>query len=351
MEYFLGNSRKRKIVIDPLRGTAGGVSGGGLPPDPDGSLTPFDFTLGTKLIQTGFESNLILTDGVPSAQRADFSGIDNSVPVPNNWDVHLEQSGHVHDSRIYFENGTSADRLAEIVNSPKAGDGQGKVLHFQLSNAAIFRDGVPFKGRVQHSVSGVTGMKQIYFKTKMYLPPHMEDLKLYSGTLSWFTIAEWWNDQGSDPDPFRITVAIHKPNAAIGSALRFDIHGQERVGTKWAPGLQWHQTNTNFSIPTDTWMTMEYYVQEGGEPGTGAPEGRFVMVVTPEGGSSEIIFDIKKRTHHQDIGTGGAHGTFNGYEDFQVHKLYCGLKEITHMQSLGNTLDVYWDDFELWFQS
>ncbi len=351
VEYYKGSSRKIPIALDPLRGTASGVPSGGGGGGGESSLTPFDFSTATKLMQTGWEDDITITQQSPGNQNADIKGIDNSVPVPNNWDVHYEQSGHLHDSRIYYEDGNASDRFAEIVTSPIDAATRGKVLSFELTNAAILKNGVPYKGRAQLSVSQLTGLKEIYWKTDMLFPAETGNLRSFAGTLSWFTIAELWNNKGQSVDPFRLTVAIHKPKAAVGSALRFSIHGQEKEGARWFPGQIWEFTNDTFAIPDDKWMKIEYYCLEGGEPGGGSPVGRFVMVVTVEGESPEVIFDIKRATRHTLQGTGGTHSDFNGFEQIQTHKLYAGLKEITHMQSLGKKLRLYFDNFEIWYQS
>lgn len=347
MSKYKGRDRKRSKPFNRLTGTATGAGGSG----GSASLTPFDFTTGVKLFQTGWESSIALVPETPSTHFTSITGTDNSKAVPNNHQTNLVESGHVSSSRIWYEAGTNAQRLATIENSPLGGDGQGKVLHFELMDANILVAGARNKGRVQHAIGGVTGIKEFYIKTKMLFPASTGNLRSYSGTLSWFTILELFNDEGAAAElsPFRLSVSIHKPVATVGTPLRFYVHGQEKLGGSWGAGDKWEYTNTSYAIPDDQWITMEYYFLEGGEPGTGAPEGRFVMVCTPSGEAAQVIFDVRRNMRHKLQGTSG-HEAINGFNNIQPHKLYMGLKEIDHLLSIPTTANLYFDDFEIWYK-
>jgi len=113
--------------------------------------------------------------------------------------------------------------------------------------------------------------------------------------------------------------------------ISFFEGGRQKYTTIWA------ETNENVKVPIGEWSTLEYYYKEGNEK-----EGRYYLAIITDQGEKDVIFDLKKITHNTNDPDP------DGVSDFNPLKLYTSKGLIDYMNSMGKTLQIYWDDFKLW---
>ena len=170
----------------------------------------------------------------------------------------------------------------------------------------------------------------------------MEVIKKYPDKISWLTIFEVWNNIQwiDDPYPFRITAGIGKPTADTND-LYFMVGAEDyQYPSENNHGQYieiWHEMNTEVSVPIGKWVTLEYYIKEGNNQ-----TGRFYMLMTPEGGEREVVFDIRNFTHN----TNDPHP--DGIKLWNPMKLYTSRELVDYVRGQGKALQLYWDDFSIW---
>ena len=102
----------------------------------------------------------------------------------------------------------------------------------------------------------------------------------------------------------------------------------------------WAAANTNFNLPFNEWLDMEFYYKEGNNS-----TGRFYMTVTQSNGQKTVLFDVTNFTYHPENPSPA------GLKYINPMKLYSS-KEVVDWISMhqpqNGTLQVYWDDFEFW---
>lgn len=233
---------------------------------------------------------------------------------------------------INYTGGDSTKRFAKII--PEPGNPNNKVFQFWLNEPFLASEN-QMKARIQvdfYAIDG--GYKEFYQSVRVFLTEDFEVLKNYPMRINWLTISEFWNDEwwrkGSKYG-FRITLGIGKPTAE-GSELNFILNA-ENQGQKEI----WEGHNTSVKVPIGKWFTMDYYVKEGNDK-----TGRFYMAITPEGGQKQVVFDIHNYTHMT------KDSAPNGFTGYNPMKLYTSKELISYVKSQGKTLQIYWDDFELW---
>ncbi len=287
----------------------------------------------TLIFQSGFEPN---TTGVPDEAIEIFTGTDASKATNSSWD-NLNEHPNIGQFNIQYEGGNTRQRFAQLVPDPTNADNT--VLAFWLDSANVTNDqGQYYKGRIQANVYQNTGLTELYIKVRMYLHPDINLLKNADPANDWLTLFEFWNNAPwLDPaNPFRITINLVKDNTGPVTDLYFGVHGQIRVTEKkWEN--QWNEVNTAIGAPIGQWVTTEIYFKEGDQN-----LGKFKFVVTPQGGSPVTVFDITNSTHHPNG------PDENGLSEFNPMKLYTSKGVIDYIRSQNGTLQVYWDDFELW---
>ncbi|MBD2845564.1 DNRLRE domain-containing protein [Paenibacillus sp. IB182496] len=276
---------------------------------------------GALIFQSGFEPGSVV-----NATYTDITGADQSLPERSDWELDLEEHPAIGWFNLQYEGGTAANRYATIVEDPTQPGNQ--VLQYWLKDAVTNN-----KGRIQANVYRNTGLEEMYYRHRWFVPGLVEQLE-DMGTFSWLTVSEFWNDEGwlGGTTPFRISVGLRI--SADGEGLNFHIHGQKKLDDQWR--TMWETTNTAFTLPYDAWMDVEYYFLEGDED-----NGRFYMAITPESGPKQVIFALETLTHHPDDAAP------NGLNGFNPLKMYCGQDVTSYMASRG-VLQWYYDDFELW---
>lgn len=305
------------------------------------SNSPKADTKGTLLFNSGFEAgSQVVTKG--TASDDDIIGIDNSKPKPNDWVNDIDKSTRLGNFNLQYQGGDISMRYARII--PEPGNEANKVLHFWLQDPNVDNGA---KARIQaniyeHDARKIKGIKEFYQKIRIYLPKDMEVVRNYPNKIRWLTILEVWNNIQwvDDPYPFRITVGMGKPSAEK-KGLYFMVDTEDfeyKTETSRARFvLLWHEMNQNFEIPVGKWITLEYYILEGGKS-----SGRFFMTATPDGEKTQVIFDVTNFTHNS------KDPAPDGITLFNPMKLYTSKELTNFVKSQGKALQLYWDDFELW---
>lgn len=286
---------------------------------------------GELIFHSGFEPNSTI---IPRNGNLGIIGVDQSVRAPNDWTNDLDNHPDIGSFGIQFEGGDSTTRYAKIVADPR--NPLNHVLQFWLNEPS------QKNGRIQGNIYGNHRLREIFLSVKMFLPLDFNTVRLFPKEVHWLTIAEFWNNitwSQTVPYGFRITLGIGKEGAGENN-LHFILdaqdcqlfeNGSQKYTTIWA------EMNRAQKIPLDEWFTMEYYYKEGD-----ANNGRFYMRIIERDGASHVVFDVKKITHN-------THDPApDGLGDFNPIKLYTSKDLVDFMHSKNKTLQIYWDDFQLW---
>lgn len=288
---------------------------------------------GELIFQSGFEPE---SGVIKRNSDADINDIDNSFPDHNDWVNDLDNHPDIGNFNIQYQGGDSTMRYAKII--PEPGNPSNHVLHFWLDAPNVGGS----KGRIQANIYGNKDIFEFYQSVRIFLHEDFLTVKKYPKKITWLTIAEFWNNitwSQSVPYRFRITLGIGKPVAAE-SDLNFIIDAQDcqlfEDGSQKYTTI-WSGSNETVNVPIGKWFTFDLYYKEGNNE-----TGRFFLAMTPDGGSAQIIFDIKKITHNTEDPDP------DGVGDFNPIKLYTSKDLINFMKGQGKTLQIYWDDYKLW---
>jgi hypothetical protein len=276
--------------------------------------------------------------------------------LPSDWEKDLLQgSPYFSESFINYEQGTPAQRRAEIVADP-AGVPGNRVMRYRINDKHIRMPSGEIKLRIQHELNNRNapppgGYAKEYFQSvRLYFSPAFEVLEQApTDDVGWMVMHEFWNDPHTweapngdgtfrKASPARSGVEIVKRKGK----LRFGAKGRDPVMEVPAPGNNsWEVINEDFAIPLGRWMTMELYVKEGGSAGTANP-GRFYMAVTVEG-KKTVIVDKVGATTSEEPGY-----VPDGQTAFTLMKFYSEGKVMDWFKRKGKVLELYWDDIEVW---
>lgn len=314
-----------------------------------------DLTGGELVFQNGFQGTTRIVSTPGREWRDDIEGNDGANVLKSDW-VNDLRNGSQHFNFLYFnyEQGTKAQRSAEIVADPADPTSNNKVLRFRISEPNVYlRDGAgnvtEIKGRVQAELhnnrTAPAGgyMKEYYQKVRMYLTPDFSALvnSVYPEKFGWLSLMEFRNNPSWDNvkgHEFRISVRVIKNTPQkYGDKLRFSVDAQTLESSGWKQPANWEVKNSTFEIPFGKWMTIELYMKEGD-----ANNGRFVMTATVDNAKTVIV---DKTGLMQDDDPGYVP---DGFNDWSPMKLYCSKGVVDAFSTQGKTLDVYWDDLELW---
>lgn len=277
------------------------------------------------VFKTGFEGE---TKIVPYGESDnEMVGQDPSPPHKSDILANLGL-GHL---VLQYTGGDSSKRFTKIIPDP--GNPQNQVLQFWLNDSWKASEG-QVKARVQANLYGFKpGYKEFYQSVRVYLHADFNELRKYPQSIHWLTLAEFWNNNWwtRDKYPFRITLGVGKPGAEE-SELNF-ILGAESSYTHWL----WRPNNVKVKVPIGQWFTLEYYYKQGD-----VKTGRFYVAMTPDGGSRRVVFDVAGWTQNP------TDPSPDGMTDWNPMKLYTSKELVGFMKSQGKTLQIYWDDLELW---
>lgn len=239
-------------------------------------------------------------------------------------------------AQVQYEGGADTQREAKVIEEP--GNPHNHVLAFVLREPNVPVKGRPgAKGRVQMNLYSNRNVHELHQSVRLRLAEGFDAVSDYPGTFGWLTLSEWWNDPGwlSSPHPFRISVNLAKREAGPRQTLYFGVSASVPEPSKpenWDRHL-WQVRNADFAVPVGRWMRVDYYFRDGL-----AGEGRFVMTVTPEGGSRHVIADVTGPTRHPDAARS------DGLTHFNPVKLYTSRQLVDHVRRSGSALVTYWDD-------
>ena len=292
------------------------------------------------IFRSGFEPGSALVN--QTSKTAQFTGVDQSVAPPNDW-TKVKNHPSVGRLEIQYKDRDEKQqnkRRAEITSDP-TGSGRGQVLKYWITGRNDTSN-----GRIQmNAYEGKEGFKEYYERFKIYLPSEsFAPLKASSNSFDFLTIIEIWNNKNWDPDfgkpgayPYRMNVNITKPSGAGKGLYLRAIGEQQSKGCCWGEGgdKKWEVTS-EYPLPLDTWLDMEFYVKEGN-----ATTGKLQMAVTPPGGTKQMLFNVTGWTRHPDDPKP------DGIKYANPLKLYTN-STINTVVAAGDSLKLYWDDFELW---
>lgn len=286
----------------------------------------------TLIFQSGFEPTTAFIG--QGSSSTDLIGIDKTHPSANDWVTNLDDHPNIGTFTIQYQGGDASQRLAELVPAPN--EPNNKTLHFWIREPNV-DNGV--KGRIQANIYGNTGLYDISFTVRLYLPNDFELLKNAPGKVTWLTLMEFWNDPNwiDAPTSFRVSVNLQKLNIAPDS-LRIGVHGQTfDPETETFRNTIWDTVNTDYVVPVGQWMDLAVRFREGDKT-----TGRFSLDITTEKAGQISVIDIHNYTHHPDDPDP------DGLSHFNPLKLYTSDALINYFSSMGGLMHVYWDDFVLW---
>ncbi len=284
------------------------------------------------IFHSGFEPGTTTND--ENSSDVDLIGTDISMPDHNDWEADLEEHPNIGYFKIQYQGGTPQMRKAEIADDPM--DPANKVLQYWIAEPNISG-----AGRVQANLYQNNNLKEVFFKTRLYLPHDFNIVKNAPFRTRWLTLMEFWNNAfwNGEGHAFRIGVSLYKLENPVDS-LHISIHSQTRnlVTDDWDNEV-WEYINTDYAVPIGKWLTIAINFVEGG------CDGRFFMSITPDGEPTTIVHDITDYTHHP------ADPNPDGLTDFNPLKLYTSEDLVNYITDEGGLLHVCWDDFEIWKDS
>ena len=287
---------------------------------------------GTLLFQSGFEPSTQLYD--QSSSWVDIRGTDRSSDISNVWG---EQFGgeKLGSFRIQYGGGEPNYRLASITSDEEYPGNH--FLRFWMKEVNQDR-GASYggKGRIQATIAGNRQLKNFYYRVRMRFSSDWQHLRDWDQPMGWLILSEFWNNANwtKEGHPFRIHLAMSKVEGKSKS-LRFSVGAQLDENRRWKQ--LWHETANGFDIPLEKWISVECFLKEGNEN-----HGQYFLAVTPDGGSRQVLFDIRNLTHHPEDSEP------DGFSQFQPLKLYTHRINVDRVREKSGALQIDWDDFEIW---
>lgn len=258
---------------------------------------------------------------------------------------------------LQFEGGDTSQRRVRIVADSQKPDRQ--VLEFEVvePNVTLDRESGPAvaepshlprapraappdrKARVQMNVYGNDGVAEVYQTVRMRLDDGFDVLAASPQPFDWLTVSEWWNNAGwtGESHAFRITLDVGNrgDDGRLGLFLHARATAKPKGGARWSETL-WSAKAGAWSLPVRRWMTVETWFREGD-----AVLGRFVVAVTPEGGTRQVLVNVTNTTHHPEA-------TFtDGLRHFNPLKLYTSQALVEAVRRSAPRLAIQWADLDI----
>jgi hypothetical protein len=320
-------------------GTDGGGTDGAKDRGDDGSGTgtgePLPPTDGELIFHSGFEPD---TTNVGGDLSTDITGIDLSLPPPNDWVADLESYP------LFGQFGTGGfcdgatvgpdDHKVRIVDDPTGATnpatGQvNRVLHMWNRNPDGSTCG--WDTRPHSQIGNVSGdMPALYFKFRLYLD---SDMQLWVGCPGWLQIWETKRELANSDEFFSIEILLAQDDQTGDlywiASNRICCGGQQ-------PDWRWHEENRSVPVPYDEWVTAEIYWQKGTEE-----TGRFVFTLQSTGEEKEVVFDVTGATVPPD------QPDTTMYQ-WKMATVYTSVEGARCVDDKGGVLQAYWDDWEVW---
>lgn len=235
---------------------------------------------------------------------------------------------------IQFEGGIRAQREARVLvdDASQAGN---RVLELSVREPNVRLPGKEgMKSRVQMNLYQNNGVAELYQSVRLRLGPEMAAIASYPKAFNWFTLSEWWNNAGWTGEPYPFRISVNLGSAGPGQPLHLSAHATLMPDDRktWSQTV-WAREAADFVVPLGRWMLLEYFFREGD-----AKTGRFVMRITPEGGSPAVLFDVTDFTHHP------SNPAPDGLRHLNPLKLYTSAALTEHVHRRGGQLVTLWDD-------
>ena len=197
--------------------------------------------------------------------------------------------------------------------------------------------------RAQMTINYLSGQDYgIYHSThRLYLHPDLAYLQQYSGAVTWFTLFETWNEDGitkgifPDGDPAgssKISLSAFK-NSGAGQPLYWDLTAQTMQPLSLRGKDIYKYTNRTVPVPIGKWVTFDIYLKRGD-----ASTGRFIVSITPDGGTRTLLFDLVASTIYPDK----PELTLFAWQPF---KLYLSDTMLDWMRTNNKTVGAYFNDY------
>jgi len=288
----------------------------------------------SPIMRSGFEAG---TTGTPMEAITQLSGVDTDSFAPNDWSyLHALNPARGNGYfEIQYHDGALDQRRATL--SPDPDNVENQTLEFWLHDNNDEGEFVWLRrGRIQANFYENYQLSSYYQSVRVRLGRDFDVLRQSNESFDWLTIFEAWNGANwieGEETPFNITVNLTKPSATPGSRFHFKAEGRTLVNNAFVD--VWSDTNREFAVPLEQWITLELYMREGdGE------NGRFYMTAEVDGGDKVVLFDEVNYTHHPDDLNPA------GFDYINPMKLYTLEPVMDLLQPSGSTLEIHWDDLE-----
>ncbi len=294
------------------------------------------------LFQSGFEAEVSVVE--IDTDFGDLVGLDSSVEQLGDWELDLEDGAPFGEFRFYFEGGTSDEREVRVIPDPD--DPQNRALEFALrapnvlveDDDAVLCNGVGVtedrKGRIQAVLRGNVDVRHIDYRVRLRLDDGFALIEQSGVKITWMTLAEFWNNLANQEFPFRVTLNLHKDDAAPNTPLSWHLHGQTRDGGAWND--VWTHAAGDVPVPLGSWMELHVELTEGD-----ASSGHVRVELTTDEPATYEIIDRAVATYHPDDPAP------DGFTDFNPLKLYTSGPVLCGLLDAGSELIVRWDDFKI----
>jgi hypothetical protein len=300
-------------------------------PQSDSGKSDFQSDNNQLIFQSGFEPDTKIIN--QNSKTAEIVGKDFSFRDLNSWKTDLEGNSKIGQFKIQYQGGNWSQRLAEITQDPF--NSSNKVLKFWIKEPNVDIS----KGRIQANIYRNKNIREMNYSVRLLIPTDFNNVKNAPFRVKWLTLMEFWNNANwqAEKYQYRMTVNLQKWSKKTDS-LKIGIRSQIRDDkmNRWRDPQIWEYINSSYAVPIGKWMKLDIHFVEGDDT-----TGRLVLSITPDGGETTIIHDIRNFTHHPDDPNP------DGLSHFNPMKLYTSDDVINHMQKAGGLLSLYWDDFRI----
>jgi hypothetical protein len=299
------------------------------------------------VFQTGFEAGTQHVSATDSTAPCtdDLLGVDLSVPLKGDWESDLE-GGAFGVGHFCFGGGTSKQRGIALVPDPD--DPNNQVLHTWIAepNENVKDDddvacnepvgSAVRKARVQHVLKDNPKVSRIDYRVRLRLGQAFQAIVDAPHEVTWMTIGEFWNNQSSEKNSFRITLNMVKHESKAGAPLYFGLKSdKQNDGEKnWAPVWP-EEIVSEVAVPIGQWFILEVSITEGDEN-----TGRAIVHVTTGDGVRHEVADVTGWTRSPT-------GVADGFKDINTIKLYTSGDIMCSLKELGHVLEIWWDDYAI----
>jgi hypothetical protein len=287
-------------------------------------------------LNSGFEGHVSVNEKVTK-----FTGIDKTVPAPNNWD---NIPGDVSFRFLIAHDGRGGIGITNDPREPK-----NHVAYFEILESG------EKKGRAQGSfiLNRKYDYNAIYWRSRIYIPHDWKVIESNTPPYGWAGFLKLWTKtlpreklEGDDiaydgAGSFRMGFSFEISEEE--NHFVWVCHGQDRTYASSETNKGWKRSNKKSPIPFGEWATFEYYISKGPDPKIHPDSSaRFLVRMKVDGGDWVTLFDIcDELTEHS------THPV-PGYRAFQPFKNYVSKRYIDHLFSEGKRVYFLYDDIHLW---